>query len=229
LKIYVGTSGYSYFWNEGKKDPLGWYVSKGFKTVEINSTFYSFPSYASIKRWSKVGEDFIFSVKVNRMITHYTKLANIDLFKKFYSKFEPLWGKVKFWLFQLSPSFLCTDKNVEKLESFVKQLSIKGVPVLEFRDPCWWKVKNYIIKLGYIFCSVSAPGFPDDIVNSQGMIYMRFHGIDEWYSYVYSEKELKNYYDKIINSRAEEAYLYFNNDLGMLENALFMQKLSEKA
>jgi uncharacterized protein YecE (DUF72 family) len=229
LKIYVGTSGYSYFWNEGKKDPLGWYVSKGFKTVEINSTFYSFPSYASIKRWSKVGEDFIFSVKVNRIITHYTKLAKVDLFKNFYTKFEPLLEKIKFWLFQFPPSFLCTEKNFEKLESFAKHLSIKGFPVLEFRDPCWWKFKNYVIKLGYIFCSVSAPALPNDIVNNKGIIYMRFHGKDEWYSYVYSEKELKNYYDKIINSKAEEAYLYFNNDLGMLENALFMKRLSEKS
>ncbi len=228
MKIYVGTSGYSYFWNEGKPDQLSWYISKGFNTVEINSTFYSFPSYAAIKRWSRVNENFVFSVKVNKFVTHYSKLSSIETFQKFYDKFEPMISKIKFWLFQMPPTFDCRESNIKRLESFIKKISLNGFPVIEFRDPCWWKLKDSVIKLGYNFCSVSAPGLPDEIVINRGIIYMRFHGLTDWYAYEYSEKELLGYYKMIIGSNAKEAYLYFNNDTGMLENALFMLNLSRK-
>jgi len=39
----VGTSGYTYSWNPGKPSPFEWYISRGFKTVEINASFYRFP------------------------------------------------------------------------------------------------------------------------------------------------------------------------------------------
>ena len=224
MKFYVGTSGYSYFWNEGKKDQLGWYISKGFKTVEINSTFYSFPSKAAIKRWSKVS-DFFYSVKVNRLITHYLKLSKSEPFLKFYNLFEPMLDKVKLWLFQMPPSFGCTEKNLERIKSFYESISVKGKLVIEFRDPCWWDLAEKISNIGYVFCSVSAPGLPNQVVNSNGLIYFRFHGETEWYSYVYSEAELMNYYKAMKNSGANEAYVYFNNDTGMLENALFFLSL----
>ncbi len=229
MKIYVGTSGYSYFWNEGKPDQLSWYISKGFETVEINSTFYSYPSYAAIKKWSRAKDNFVFSIKVNKYVTHYMKLASTSAFQKFYDKFKPMIDKIKFWLFQMPPTFGCEEKNIERLESFIKNLSIKGYPVIEFRDPCWWGLKETIIKQGYNFCSVSAPGLPDEIIDNKGLIYMRFHGLTEWYAYQYSEQELLDYYEKIVKIRAKEAYLYFNNDTGMLENALFMLNLSKNA
>lgn len=76
-KFFIGTSGYWYKWNIGKS--LFWYIEQGFKTVEINSTFYRFPYASMVKGWSSAPEGFIFSVKVNRSISHYSKLKNIDL------------------------------------------------------------------------------------------------------------------------------------------------------
>jgi uncharacterized protein YecE (DUF72 family) len=53
------------------------YYATKFKTVEINSTFYNFPKKSSIKRFYKISpEDFKFSVKVNKAITHIKRFKD---------------------------------------------------------------------------------------------------------------------------------------------------------
>ncbi len=229
MKVHVGTSGYSYYWNEGKPDPLSWYISKGFETVELNSTFYSFPRRPMITRWSRAARGFFYSVKVYKGVTHYTKLSSVSLFNRFYSVFEPMKSMIRAWLFQMPPSFGCSEKNLRRLDEFIKSVSLEGIPVIEFRDPCWWEHKGEVSDLGYVFCSVSAPELPEELVVSNGIIYLRMHGRTEWYAYEYSEEELRNYFLRIKESGAKEAYVYFNNDLGMLENALFFRTLSERS
>ncbi|MGC8568669.1 MAG: DUF72 domain-containing protein [Nitrososphaeria archaeon] len=229
MKIHVGTSGYSYPWNEGKPDPLSWYISKGFDTVELNSTFYSFPRRPMITRWSKAERGFFYSVKVYKGVTHYTKLSSVPLFNRFYNTFESMRGMIRAWLFQMPPSFGCSEKNLRKLDEFIRSVSLEGIPVIEFRDPCWWEQKREVSELGYVFCSVSAPELPNELVVSNGIIYLRMHGRTEWYAYEYSEEELKEYFLRIKESGAGEAYVYFNNDLGMLENALFFRALVKKS
>jgi uncharacterized protein YecE (DUF72 family) len=48
-------------------------MSKFFRSVEVNSTFYQFPTGSQLKNWCAVTPaDFTFSIKMNRNIT-YTK------------------------------------------------------------------------------------------------------------------------------------------------------------
>ncbi|MEM1508337.1 MAG: DUF72 domain-containing protein [Thermofilaceae archaeon] len=54
VKIYVGTSGWLYGWNEG--GGLEWYVShSGLNAIELNASFYRFPFPAQVKSWVKRG------------------------------------------------------------------------------------------------------------------------------------------------------------------------------
>lgn len=219
MKFWVGTSGYTYWWNEGR-DKLAWYISQGFNTVEINSTFYSFPFQSSVKAWGRAPEGFMFSVKVHRLITHYTKLSSREPWLRFRERLRPIDGRIRFWLFQMPPSFGYSEANLERIVRFIKEEG-DGREVFEFRDPSWWgEGASEVVRAGGVFCSVSAPGLPDDVVNSNGYVYMRFHGRDEWYAYVYSDGELKEYYRRILGSGGREAWVYFNNDTGMFENAL---------
>ncbi len=57
MKVRIGTSGYNYSWNRCK-DKFRWYIDKGFKTVEINASFYSFPSKTWINTWLDAPEWF---------------------------------------------------------------------------------------------------------------------------------------------------------------------------
>jgi len=81
--LYVGVSGFSYpgwkgnFYPKDLKseDFLGYYSQK-LNSVEINSSFYAPPRAMMVKSWlGKTRDDFRFSVKSPRQITHILKLG----------------------------------------------------------------------------------------------------------------------------------------------------------
>lgn len=65
---------------------------------------------------------------------------------------------------------------------------------------------------GAIFCSCSGPRLPDELVCTADDVYLRFHGIKEWYRHDYSDAELLIWANRIRESRAKTAWIYFNND-----------------
>jgi uncharacterized protein YecE (DUF72 family) len=54
------------------------------------------------------------------------------------------------------------------------------------------------------------------------------HGRDNWYFYEYSEKELEEVADKLIQLHAKDVFVFFNNDLWMLDNGRKMKEILEK-
>lgn len=55
------------------------FAAENFPSVEINGTFYSLQRPSSFRTWSgSVPEDFVFSVKAPRLITHMYKLRNVE-------------------------------------------------------------------------------------------------------------------------------------------------------
>jgi len=229
----IGTSGYNYFWNEGKPSQFEWYLKQGFNTVEINATFYSFPFNSWINSWSKAPDYFDFSIKVNRIITHYTRLSEkgINIFKNFQKKFEKIKDKISFWLFQMPPTFQFNEKNLKKIENFFNNLDIYDKAVIEFRDISWWNDETFAFLegIGVIFCSVDSPELPRDIIKTKNRIYLRLHGREEWYNYVYTNEELDLILNKIYSLNPKLCYIYLNNDTGMLVNGkYFLKKLNLK-
>ncbi len=85
--IRIGTSGWTYpHWRRGafypsglrQRDELG-YLSQQLSTVEINGSFYSLQRPSSYQRWhDETPDDFVFSVKGGRYLTHLRKLTEID-------------------------------------------------------------------------------------------------------------------------------------------------------
>ena len=82
MKLYVGTSGYSYkewkgnFYPEDlpAKEMLSFY-SRRLPAVEINNTFYRLPQPAMIENWkAQVPTAFRFSIKATQRITHIKRL-----------------------------------------------------------------------------------------------------------------------------------------------------------
>jgi len=220
----VGTSGYNYFWNEGKPTQFKWYLKQNFNTVEINATFYSFPYKSWIKSWSYAPEYFDFSIKVNRIITHYAKLSEkaIDVFKKFKDIFKEIEDKIAFWLFQMPPSFEYSDQNLFRIKNFFSSIDVNSV--IEFRDPSWWRKEVFDIlkEIDVIFCSVDAPELPRDIIEINGKIYLRLHGREDWYNYEYSKEELDEIIKQILKISPKKCYIYLNNDHGMLPNGKYL-------
>ena len=98
------------------------YASRQVRTIEINGTFYSLQRPASYQHWyEQTPDDFIFSVKAPRFITHIKRLNDIaaPLANFFASGVLCLKEKLGPVLWQLPPSF---KFQPDRLADFFAQL-----------------------------------------------------------------------------------------------------------
>jgi uncharacterized protein YecE (DUF72 family) len=230
MKVYVGTSGWTYDWNEGKN--FQWFVdNSGLNSAELNASFYRFPFANQIKGWTRRCGSIRFAVKVHRKVTHFKKLNEeaVDTWKAFREKFAPLEKNIDFYLFQMPPSF--SADRMERVEEFFKSVGAEKKFVIEFRHNSWFnqKMVKKIEKMGIVFASLDSPQIKSFIVNTKRTVYLRFHGREGWYDYNYSAGELKAVAEKIEKAKPAYVYAYFNNNHNMLANARqFLKILREK-
>ncbi len=229
MKFYVGTSGWAYEWNKGGN--LEWYLeNSGLNAIELNASFYRFPFPNQIKGWVKKtgNSDIRWAIKVNRLITHVYRFGEkaSEVWTKFDELFKPLDRFVDFYLFQLPPS--TTSKSLKNIEKFFENTKLKGRFALEPRNLSFFEkgVLKNIEQMDMTLVSVDAPGLPRNIYATTDAVYLRMHGREIWYSYCYSEQELREIVEKIREVKGESAYIFFNNDHDMLQNAQLMRKLS---
>ena len=191
------------------------YYSTVFKTVELNTTFYNFPKPEMLNGWYKKSpDDFIFTVKVPRLITHYKKFVDCktvlnDFYKIINAGLKEKLGCV---LFQL-PSNIKYSKK--KLEEIIQSLEKKFMNVLEFRDASWWNddVLSHLAKNNITFCGISHPELPDQVIHNTAVLYYRFHGVPRLYTSAYSVEGLRKVISEIQKSTGtKKVFLYFNND-----------------
>lgn len=224
MEIYIGCSGWSYeHWTNkfypsdlGRREWLKFYTQY-FKTVEVNMTFYRFPFPNMLKSWyTKTPENFKFTFKANRIITHERKFRGAsDLVSKFLNLLDLLKDKAGCILWQLPPSMHFSEENLETLTDFLANPELgERKNVIEFRHKSWWDEETYTLlkKHKAIFCILSSPSLPDDFVVTSDIIYIRFHGVKDWYRYDYPPEELEEWADKIKETKCKEIYCYFNND-----------------
>jgi len=235
MEIHVGTSGWYYWHWKGQFYPqeiLGhhWfkYFAKNFKTVELNAPFYSWPKPQTIKTWRRQAPaKFRYCIKVNGVITHEKRMVRTKkLIEQFYSIAEVLGEKMGCFLFQFPPSYRYTPA---RLKSIVSQLDPAYRNAIEFRHKSWWRKAVYraFEKRGLIFCSLSGPRLPDELVKTSRVLYVRFHGVSRWYRHNYSRQELSGWAERIRASGAEEVWAYFNNDRDAfaIKNARLLRRL----
>ncbi|MFW6110509.1 MAG: DUF72 domain-containing protein [Thermoproteota archaeon] len=225
-KIKVGTSGYSYSWNEEDPTAFEWYYHQGFPTVEVNASFYRFPMSSWINTWKECPVDFDFAIKVNRSITHYKRMDEdaLGTWKKFQSGFEDIYDRITFWLFQMPPSFTASQQNIDRILSFFRGLDLGNSAVLEFRHSSWWENKEVCREIGATYCSVDAPDLPRDIIPINDAVYLRMHGREEWYNSIYTNQQLQEIIHKLQELKVDKKYIYLNNDHGMLPNGRYLLK-----
>lgn len=226
MEVYIGCSGFYYkewkddFYPEdiSKKDWLPFYADQ-FNAVEINSSFYKIPDKKDLKKWAdKTPDDFRFIFKGYQYITHRKKL-NVDQslirsLHDFYEGLSLIEHKTAGILWQFPSNFPYDFKRIEK---FSKHLKMEIPNFFEFRKPDWFhqEVIELLDHLGLGFCSISAPGLQyHDVFPSNHWVYLRLHGKYKWYDYLYDESELKEFRDSIENAKPDQAFIFFNNDIG---------------
>jgi uncharacterized protein YecE (DUF72 family) len=220
-EFHIGCSGWFYWRWRGDFYPetlptSEWFshYASHFKTVEINASFYSWPTEATVKTWIKQAgeENFIYTVKVCELITHIKRFEDTKTLVKDFGFIADLLGpRMGCFLFQLPPSFHYTTA---RLKDVLSQLDHSRRNVVEFRHASWWNddVFSAFRETGTIFCSCSGPRLPDQLVKTADDIYIRFHGTQQWYRHDYSEEELRVWSKRIQESGAKRVWVYFNND-----------------
>lgn len=219
--LFIGCSGWFYWDWRGKFYPAELPTSKWFEyyqhrfdTVELNAPFYSWPTTATVKTWLRQAKekDFVYTVKVSELITHVKRFNGTKtLIRDFGFIADMLGERMGCFLFQLPPSY---HYSPTRLKAIISQLDPARRNVVEFRHKSWWNEDVYkaLRKAGIIFCSCSAPKMPDDLIKTADDIYIRFHGLEKWYRYNYSDDELAAWAERIRKTKAKRVWIYFNND-----------------
>ena len=244
-ELYIGTSGWSYnewngvFYPNSATNKLSYY-SKLYQTAEVDSSFYAFPSKGLVLGWARyTPENFVFSVKLPRLLTHDKKLdlskgVESDLIR-FLGLLKPLMaeGKLGPVLIQLPPSF-SFEADFANLKSFLGMAPEDVAFAVEFRHPSWLRdeVWSYLRGRNVANVIVDEPLLPPDTVVTADFAFIRWHGRGSrpWYNYRYGDKELDGWVPKVkeVASRVEKTYGYFNNHFKgfAVENSLkMMEKL----
>lgn len=236
-KLLIGTAGFNNSYWEGifYPDDLArskWfaYYCTQFPMFEINASFYKFPTEKSMKTWyGKSPENFLFVAKAPRVITHFKKFNDCEReIGEFYEACQNgLQEKLYATLFQLPPSFSYTP---ERLELITSSLSPKVRNIVEFRNVSWWNPEVYeaLASKNIIFCSVSFPNLPEDIIKTSPIGYARLHGNTKLFYSGYDNDNLAALYKEILSKDFKEMTVCFNNtasERGILD-AIALQTLS---
>ncbi len=142
--LYAGTSGYSYkewrgafFPEDLAPEQFLRHYSGRLPSVEINNTFYRFPTESVLDQWAaETPPGFLFAVKANQRITHRSRLKNVEqTTRDFVERCRLLADRLGPLLFQLPPQLARDDG---RLDGFLASLPAGGRYAVEFRHPSWF-------------------------------------------------------------------------------------------
>lgn len=234
--INIGTSGWVYkhwknvFYAEtiSERDYLKFY-SKYFSTTEVNNSFYHLLNEKSVKNWiNSVPENFIFSIKASRYITHMKKLLEPEKTTlQFFESIKPFQDKIGPILFQLPPKL---NFSAERLKTFVKSLPKEYKYTFEFRDSRWFNSETYDIlnKHNIALCIYNLGPNQSPKELTADFVYIRLHGNYGLGSGKYSESEIHKIAKDIkeYTRQNKDVYCYFNNDEAgyAIENARLLKQ-----
>jgi len=229
--LRIGCSGWNYDAWRGELYPEGmgparWLreYATHFDTVEVNSTFYRLASRKAVERWvADTPDDFCFTVKASRYLTHVKRLADApdkgfvlaEGIKRFYAGIGPLIpaGKLGPVLWQLPANFKRDDERLRDL----LELAPPGRHALEFRDKSWFadEVYELLRQHGAALVLGDDPQRPLPTPEPIGdWTFVRFHRGSRGRRGNYSPSEIEQWAARIASWRTggTDVYAYFNND-----------------
>ncbi|MCL4375867.1 DUF72 domain-containing protein [Candidatus Parvarchaeota archaeon] len=226
MKVFVGTSGWNYSWND--ENTLDWYVENTpFNAIELNYSFYRFPTAKSVISWKSSGGNLSWSVKMNRIVTHRLRLNenSYKYIKDFLGIFRKSRLKLDNVLFQLPPSM--DIRSIDRIFK-IAELFGRDKTVFEARNTSFFNGDVYKLfrKKGVTLASIDSP-IGNFYVKTTDKVYLRLHGRKTWYNYRYSRTQLANILERIEKLEPKALYIFFNNT-GMFYNAKMLVDIINK-
>ncbi|MGI8770946.1 MAG: DUF72 domain-containing protein [Acidobacteriaceae bacterium] len=211
------------------------FAAERFRSIEINGTFYSMQRPSSFARWAQqTPDDFVFSIKGPRFITHMLRLRNVEqaLANFFASGILALGPKLGPILWQLPPNF---QFDAERLESFFQLLPAnssmaaqmaerhharfngrvltvtdKRRPIrhaMEIRHPSFvcGEFVRLLRKYHIALVCADTVAWPRLVDVTAGFVYCRLHGSEELYVSGYEQAAIEEWCGRVLAwSRGEE-------------------------
>ena len=209
------------------------YISR-FRTVELNASYYRWPSDAAFASWRRrLPSDFLLTVKAPGALTHVKRLYGpepwLARIKGGVSRLGPNRGVL---LVQLPPGATIDEA---RLAYFLAQVPPALKVAVEFRNPSWntEAVFQLLERHGAAYCVMSGARLPCVLRATAPFVYARLHGPDtqSLYAGSYSDDDLRWWSDRIRewDAQGRDVFVYFNNDGEghAVRNALTLKRLVE--
>ncbi len=241
--LRIGTSGWAYkHWEKGvfypvglaTKDELAFYA-RHYDTAEVNYSFYRLPQAKTYENWKEgTPEDFLFSVKASRFITHIKRLRDVDeAWPRFIENALLLEEKLAPVLFQFPQNFVYDLDRLRNFLTLAEQTNrSRENPVrfaFEFRHESWFQADVYKLlnEHNSALCIADGPKYPRVEELTADFSYIRYHG--KKLTPNYSKKDLvreARFIEKLLQKESQ-LFVYFNNDTGgyAIKNADYLKEL----
>jgi len=224
--VRIGTCGWGFF--RPKKMGIIEYssileaYSRIFDTVEVNYTFYHIPRESTAEKWRKtVPEDFIFTVKMFRGVTHEKMFRNAEEETETILRIAKILN-APIILIQTPKSFKQTVENEKLVLDYLSVLDKGFRYALELRG--WEWSKRFGEWIWVVDPFAKKPPEQDEY-------YFRLHGKPpgkRMYHYKYTDKDLRWLKEFVEKINTERTWVLFNN-VWMYEDALrFRAMINEK-
>jgi uncharacterized protein YecE (DUF72 family) len=195
--------------------------------VEINSSFYRSHRPSTYARWAdSVTEDFRFSVKLPRLISHQLRLSAVDqAFAQFVAEVSALGEKLGCVLVQLPPSEVYLAGVADAFFTLLRR-SLSCMVACEARHSSWFGSEATALLQVHGITRVQADppkGQTAAFVPTTRTSYRRLHGSPKIYYSTYSDAFLTDL-RKQLTREEHPAWVIFDNSASgaALQNALYL-------
>lgn len=221
--LRIGTSGWSYPSWRGPffpadlraRDHLAFYATQ-FNATELNAPFYRTPTLEAVRGWAeRTPEDFRFSWKASKFITHWKRLTercenSLALLE---SRLKILGRKCGPVLFQLPPQM---QVDRERLARFIRMLPRRRQYTFEFRHESWYEdaVLDLLREHDLALCLSDHAAAPAPWLATASFVYVRGHGPTGRYHSHYADETLAAWARNIRRWRRQgrDVWCFFDND-----------------
>ncbi len=191
--------------------------ASGLNCVEVNSSFHRPHMPKTWARWAAcTPDDFRFSVKVPKTITHTAQLINTGaLLVEFLDQVRELGEKLGPLLVQLPPKLAFDEGIAHEFFTTLRELHAGGV-VFEPRHASWFTPEVDRLLRGFEVARVAADppkGSPLAGVPAgwNGLRYWRLHGAPRTYYSEYNASFLRKFANELSESQDAETWIIFDN------------------
>jgi len=253
--IRIGPAGWSYADWEGtvypprlpKASQLS-FISRGFPTIEVNSSFYRIPAPTMVETWCRKVQDlpeFRFTLKAFQKWTHEGVVEEADVHAmRIALGILAGHGRLGMMLLQFPYSFKPGPEAEQRIgrirEAFPDHPLAVEVRHRSFEDEAFFE---FLRARSMAFANIDQPSISGNLdptcVRTAPQAYVRFHGRNaakwfsheetwERYDYLYSRQELEPWADRIRTLAKEgDVYVILNNHFRgqALQNARDLQQM----